>query len=171
MVTIRPVELRDAAGLARLTRALAEEGAFLAMTPAEAWDLAATCERIALLDLRRECWLAAVAEEPGRPPRVVGQATAWRQSGSRSEHVVTVGVGLDPAWRGRGLGRLLLEKIEEWAQAAGVRKLQLRVLSGNTGARRLYESLGYEVEGVLVRQYRIGDGYQDEVIMYKWLPR
>jgi len=52
-----------------------------------------------------------------------------------------------------------------------VSKLQLRVLSENRGARRLYESLGYEIEGVLVRQYRIGGAYQDEVIMYKWLTR
>lgn len=171
MVTIRPAELRDAADLAQLTRTLAEEEAYLAMTPEEAWDLADICERIALLEFRRECWLAAVAEEPGQPPRVVGQATAWRLGGSRSEHVVTVGIGLDPAWRGRGLGKALLTGVEEWARTAGVRKLQLRVLSENHRARGLYESMGYEVEGVLVRQYRLSDSYQDEVMMYKWLPR
>jgi len=113
MVTIRPVELRDAAELTRLTRTLAEEGSYLAMTPEEAWDLAGACERIALLDPSRECWLAAVAEEPGQPPRVVGQAIAWRLGGALAEHVVTVGVGLDPAWRGRGLGTALLRRVEE----------------------------------------------------------
>jgi ribosomal protein S18 acetylase RimI-like enzyme len=47
-----------------------------------------------------------------------------------------------------GLGRALLDALESWARAAGVRRLELTVRVDNDRARRLYERAGYAVEGV-----------------------
>ncbi|HEX8335213.1 MAG TPA: GNAT family N-acetyltransferase [Pyrinomonadaceae bacterium] len=55
------------------------------------------------------------------------------------------GFGVVPRWRGRGLGRRLMAALVERARAAGLRRLSLEVLAGNTAARRLYERAGMRV--------------------------
>lgn len=61
-------------------------------------------------------------------------------------YVVTVDVA--PAWRRRGLGRELMEQLEQKARAAGAEAMMLHVFSGNNGAVRIYEALGYRQSGV-----------------------
>jgi GNAT superfamily N-acetyltransferase len=48
-----------------------------------------------------------------------------------------------PQWRGRGVGRLLLRAVAEWARAHECCKLTLEVLDHNDRARHLYESEGF----------------------------
>ena len=48
-----------------------------------------------------------------------------------------------PAYRGRGVGRRLLEAVEEKARALGCCKVTLEVQEGNRRARRVYESAGF----------------------------
>jgi GNAT superfamily N-acetyltransferase len=48
-----------------------------------------------------------------------------------------------PAYRGKGISRLLLAKTEEIAKRLGCCKLTLEVLEQNTPAVRLYETSGY----------------------------
>ncbi|HKG13883.1 MAG TPA: GNAT family N-acetyltransferase [Pyrinomonadaceae bacterium] len=55
------------------------------------------------------------------------------------------GLAVVPERRGRGVGRLLMRALLEKARAAGVRRLTLEVLAGNTAARRLYEGAGMRV--------------------------
>ncbi|SEJ57777.1 Acetyltransferase (GNAT) family protein [Dyadobacter sp. SG02] len=50
-----------------------------------------------------------------------------------------------PEFRGHQLGRLLLERSVSVAKELGYRKLRLDTLASMTGARRLYESFGFEV--------------------------
>lgn len=49
--------------------------------------------------------------------------------------------------RGRGIGRQLMEQVEEQARKAGAYATLLRVIVGNQGARRLYTRLGYRTIG------------------------
>jgi len=48
-------------------------------------------------------------------------------------------------YRGRGIGKRLLEAVEQHARATGCCKVTLEVLEGNP-ARRLYDSLGYSAQ-------------------------
>ena len=48
-----------------------------------------------------------------------------------------------PAYRGQGIGRLLLAAVESKARALGCVKVTLEVLAGNATARRLYEAMGF----------------------------
>jgi ribosomal protein S18 acetylase RimI-like enzyme len=47
------------------------------------------------------------------------------------------------AYRGRGLARALMARVEEEAKARGACKITLEVLSGNLPAQSLYRDLGY----------------------------
>jgi ribosomal-protein-alanine N-acetyltransferase len=63
-------------------------------------------------------------------------ATGWRA------YVVTLDVAAE--CRQRGLARRLMREVEASAMAAGVQWMQLHVFSGNAGAIRFYERLGYK---------------------------
>ena len=54
---------------------------------------------------------------------------------------------VDPQARGQGLGRLLLDRVIEWAWSSGVRKVRLGVTDGNAAAERLYVSRGFRPTG------------------------
>ncbi len=55
------------------------------------------------------------------------------------------GVALFPAFRGRGLGTRLMAHAEGLARERTLAKLSLIVFEKNTGAKRLYDRLGYRV--------------------------
>jgi ribosomal protein S18 acetylase RimI-like enzyme len=79
------------------------------------------------------------------------------------------GLAVDPAHQGRGTGRQLLEACAEEARSRGARKLTLRVLGINDRARRLYESCGFHIEGVLRDEFYLGGRYVDDVLMARFL--
>jgi ribosomal protein S18 acetylase RimI-like enzyme len=54
-------------------------------------------------------------------------------------------ITIDEGFRGRGFGRATMLAAEDVARQAGAIALSLNVFGPNTAARRLYESLGYEV--------------------------
>ena len=56
-------------------------------------------------------------------------------------HIANVIVA--PEGEGRGIGRLLIEKGEQWARDQGFRWLTLSVFAQNLRAREVYERLGY----------------------------
>lgn len=48
-----------------------------------------------------------------------------------------------PTARGRGIGKLLMKKAEEWTKESGYSLLTLNVFNDNDKARKLYSSLGF----------------------------
>jgi len=74
----------------------------------------------------------------------------------RSVATAEFGVSVVEAWRGHGIGSVLIEHVERWAAEHGVRRMILNVAEANVGAIRLYRSLGY-------RDY--------DRAMLKWLDR
>jgi GNAT superfamily N-acetyltransferase len=58
-----------------------------------------------------------------------------------------VSMWTDPAHRQKGVGRLLVEAVGDWARVRGARRLQLMVTSKNEGAIRFYERLGFAMTG------------------------
>ncbi|MDF3297196.1 GNAT family N-acetyltransferase [Streptomyces tropicalis] len=67
--------------------------------------------------------------------------------------------------RGTGVGRALLRACLDEARRRGARRITLRVLGPNAPARRLYESEGFAVEGVLPGEFLIDGAYVDDVLM------
>jgi ribosomal protein S18 acetylase RimI-like enzyme len=52
-------------------------------------------------------------------------------------------VAADPAQKGTGLGRLMMQAAETWLAARGVWKVQLLVRQDNAAVKQFYEHLGY----------------------------
>jgi ribosomal protein S18 acetylase RimI-like enzyme len=62
---------------------------------------------------------------------------------NRELHGHIANVIVAPEGEGRGIGRALIEKGEEWARSQGFRWLTLNVFAQNLRAREVYEKLGY----------------------------
>ncbi|MFC8247091.1 GNAT family N-acetyltransferase [Streptomyces chartreusis] len=75
------------------------------------------------------------------------------------------GLAVSDEARGHGVGRALIRAVVEEARRRGARRLTLRVLGHNTPARKLYESEGFVVEGVLPEEFFLEGGYVDDVMM------
>ena len=89
-----------------------------------------------------------------------------------SEHVwICNGLAVDPSSEGRGVGRALMERLIDEARGRGGLRMTLRVFAPNERARRLYERLGFEVEGVLRGEFKHGDDLIDDVFMARDLRR
>jgi ribosomal protein S18 acetylase RimI-like enzyme len=84
---------------------------------------------------------------------------------SRSHVLEIRALAVHPARQRCGVGRRLTEAAIEQARSRGARKLSLRVLGGNVAARRLYESCGFTVEGILRAEFFLGGRYVDDVLM------
>jgi ribosomal protein S18 acetylase RimI-like enzyme len=100
--------------------------------------------------------------------RVIAGFAALGQSGhlaSRSHVLEIRALAVHPARQRCGVGRRLTEAAIEQARSRGARKLSLRVLGGNVAARRLYESCGFTVEGILRAEFFLGGRYVDDVLM------
>lgn len=85
-------------------------------------------------------------------------------------HVLeVVGLAVDPAQQGSGVGRALVSAAVAEARRRGARRLTLRVLGPNAVARRLYESAGFVVEGVLRGEFLLDGEEVDDVLMARRL--
>ena len=81
------------------------------------------------------------------------------------------GVWTDPAYRGRGLSKKLLEKIFVEAKQKNLQSIQLKVNSLQTIAFDLYESLGF-VEVERNSEQLMGDGQlHEQIVMEKQMSK
>jgi ribosomal protein S18 acetylase RimI-like enzyme len=72
--------------------------------------------------------------------RPVGIVAAYQESAGAA---YVYSLWLDPAVRGRGLGRRLVAAALDWARRSGARTATLRMAPDNTAARKVYEGLGF----------------------------
>jgi RimJ/RimL family protein N-acetyltransferase len=164
---VRPAEPRDAPELKELGDAVAAEPEGWLAT-LNGWRSVAD-ERRYLRALRRYPHAAVFVAE-AEDGRVIGRLSLSRDQHPSSRHVADLGLMVDAAHRRRGIGRALLVAAVEWAQAAGVRKLELHVFPWNDAAIALYEDFGFVREGYRKDHYRRGDDYVDAVLMAYEVP-
>jgi len=89
-------------------------------------------------------WVARAPEEP-----VVGFCSCWLVFDELHIHTVAV----RPAWRRRGIARVLMAGVLGAAAAEGATRATLEVRRSNEAARGLYAGLGFEERGVRPRYY------------------
>lgn len=81
---------------------------------------------------------------------VLGSAKMGPNRPARGAHVATASFMVDPAARGRGVGRRLGEYVVGWARSHGYRAIQFNaVVETNTAAVALWRDLGFEIIGTV----------------------
>jgi putative acetyltransferase len=100
---------------------------------------------------------------------IVGHLAITREEHPATSHIASLGLGVSPDWRGRGLGAALVAAALAWARDVGVRKVILTVYPDNLPAVNLYRKFGFIEEGRFLR-HSLRDGeYRDEILMGRWL--
>jgi len=140
-LAVRPARVDDAARLAEIWNREALET--LATTDTEPRDLAS-----------QRAWLAehspaypVVVAVGGREVAGFAALTAYRPKPA-FRWTVEDSVYVDRAWRGRGVGRLLLAHLLDAAVAAGHHSMLARITADNHASRRLHETLGFRLIGL-----------------------
>ncbi len=73
-----------------------------------------------------------------------------------------------PLHQRRGVGRLLIQELEDWARMHQAPRVWLQVNRGNVAALAAYETYGFRV--VAARKFEIGNGFvMDDFVMEKTL--
>ena len=75
-------------------------------------------------------------------------------------------IAVAPTYRGKGVGKLLMEKMHAYAKSLGAERMLLEVRVSNQSAIGLYEKYGYEKYGL--REHYYADG-EDAHLMQKSL--
>ena len=95
-------------------------------------------------------WRLRLAADSGRDRPLVAElgaaaaGLAWAKFDAADAQLVNLfQMWVAPECRGHGVAAALLDEALAWARARGARAMQLAVMCGNDGARRLYERAGF----------------------------
>jgi L-amino acid N-acyltransferase YncA len=162
-VQVRDARPEDAAAIARIYNQGIE-------------DRVATLETQLRTPEERAAWMAA--RGPRHPVLVAvddaGEVVGWgslNQFNPRAayDHVADFSVYVAREHRGRGIGRLLVQALEERARAIGFHKMVLAAFPYNEAGMRLYERHGFRTVGVYHEQGMLDGKWVDVIVMEKIL--
>ncbi len=99
-----------------------------------------------------------------------GKVVGWCDIFPKSQrlmvcHVGSVGMGILPEWRGKGIGKELIKAVLESAKEKKLVRIELTVRENNVSAVSLYKKVGFEVEGVNRKARKIDDLYENVYMM------
>jgi RimJ/RimL family protein N-acetyltransferase len=167
VVRIRTARPYDAAALLDLKCQLDGETAFMMYEPGE--------RDSSVRDLARE--LAAIARSANSVvllaelgDQLVGYLELTGGSFRRSRATAYLVIGVRAHAAGFGIGAALLQHTNDWAAAHGLHRLELTVMAHNTRAIRLYERMGFSVEGRRSECLLVDGQFIDELTMAVILP-
>lgn len=158
-VVVRPIELTDIEGFRSVLDAVCRERKYLGALTAP------SIERVTefVSGNVEKGWPQFVAVHDGA---IVGWCDATPGSDDTgTSHVGGLGMGLLPGFRGQGVGQRLMEATINRSRELGLQKIELWVFASNLRATRLYQKLGFEVEGVKKRGRYLDGEYDDVVLM------
>lgn len=161
--SVRAATSEDATAILALHRKVAAQPGGLARQPHEV-----TADYVAhALAAGAEGGLSLVAVGGGGAVR--GELHAARMKIALFAHVLTdLTVAVDPDWQGRGVGSALFRVLIDTARAMTppIGRIELWTGATNLGAQRLYQRLGFRIEGRMIGRGRHADGrVEDDVVM------
>jgi L-amino acid N-acyltransferase YncA len=97
--------------------------------------------------------------------RMVGCTAIFVDELSWSRHVGELRVLVAPDWRGRGLGRTLIQECFAQALELGLAKLVAQMTVDQRSAIALFEELGFRAEALLGKQVADRDGRLHDLVL------
>jgi GNAT superfamily N-acetyltransferase len=104
--------------------------------------------------------------------KIVGTASLeLNLSSKKFKHVATWGISVNQDFQNQGLGKQLLEVLEDIARSLGIKKLEAEFIEGNIVARNLYiNKLNHSIEGRKKYSVLLSNGtYVDKIQIGKIL--
>ena len=101
--------------------------------------------------------------------KIVGFLSADRGHSNRIKHSAYIVIGILKDFRGKGIGNKFFEELDKWAIQSWVLRLELTVMKNNGNAIRLYEKVGFKIEGVKEKSCLVDGVFIDEYYMSKLL--
>jgi putative acetyltransferase len=160
--TVRPATPEDADAILALHRRVAAQPGGLARRPEEV-----TADYVAhAMDVAADGGVNLVAV--GADEALCGELHVERMKLAIFAHVLTdLTVAVDPDWQGRGVGSALFRALIDTARTMTppIGRIELWTGASNLGAQRLYERLGFRIEGRMTGRGRLPDGTVDDDIV------
>jgi L-amino acid N-acyltransferase YncA len=97
--------------------------------------------------------------------QVLGYSSLYRNDFDWSRHVAELRVLVSPQARHLGLGRLLTRKAFSVALTLGIEKIIARMTPDQTGARTVFEELGFRPEGLLRDEVKDRAGKTHDILL------
>jgi RimJ/RimL family protein N-acetyltransferase len=157
-IEIAPIRLHHAEGFRRVFDVVARERRYLAMLEAPPID---DVRQYIRESLEKDSPMVVALGDHA----VIGWCDIRRDSVASRAHRGTLGMGVMPAWRGKGIGSRLIAATLQRARRAGFVRIELDVYTDNSRAVAFYEKFGFSREGVQRDACRIDGCYRDAIIM------
>lgn len=163
MTTIRLARLEDFEEIYDIFQAVLREGSTYSYSPKEM-----TPERSLAYWISAPGTHCYVADVEGK---IAGMCAIRPNRTGRADHVANASYIVAPGYRGKGIGRALGSHGVEEAKLLGYQAMQFNfVVSTNTVAVKLWQSLGFQVVGTLPKGYQHAEhGLVDVYIMHRFL--
>ena len=123
---------------------------------------------------RRQWMVARAARHPVVVAVTAGQVVGWGSLNSFNprpayDNVVDLSVYVERGWRGRGVGRALLQHLLPLARSLGYHKMVLATFPYNEAGVALYRKMGFRPVGVYHEQGQHDGRWVDVLIMERLL--
>jgi ribosomal protein S18 acetylase RimI-like enzyme len=165
-IVIRPLRADDARALLSFANTLVDEDTFLQLSGTR---LSLTKEKSyiedALTRMKKHTKIHLVAVHGGQ---IIGSAEV-RRGEKRKAHMGEIGIAVLAPYRGKGVGRKLMESLIAEAKKIKLRMLMLHCFETNDVAISLYKQFGFVVSGLLPDAYLYRGKYVGELTFYTYV--
>jgi L-amino acid N-acyltransferase YncA len=96
---------------------------------------------------------------------LVGCSAIVREPHAWAPHVAELRIVVAPALRGKGLGRLLVQRSCALAAGLGYEKLVMQTTTDQRAALAVFESLGFRAEALLRNQVKDAEGRRHDLVL------
>lgn len=166
-MTIRHAHIDDAQQLITLFDTLDRQSTFMLLAPGER-DLSLENQQKQMLnfiDSTSQVMFVKQREQAELVGFVVGVAGNFK----RNKHSLYCVMGVVEQYQAQGIGKALLNRLQDWAKQHHIHRLELTVMAHNTQAIGLYKSFGFVQEGIKRDSIFIAGQFINELYMSKLL--
>jgi RimJ/RimL family protein N-acetyltransferase len=157
-ILLRPVEEKDAEDIIRHVETIVKAGRYLQKEEPHSLQ-----EEVQFInEVKSKGNMYTAVERSGK---VVGIARVLKGELQMKKHTGIFRTWIHPDSQGLGIGKEVMKYTLSWGQSNNLHKLWLTVFSGNEKAVKVYEKVGFIIEGIQKNQVIIDGQFEDEIFM------